>query len=199
MGRRDQGSNIPESLLDAADIVHVPILLSDIFLADWDTRPLDAHLSNAVNVILVEVDLEGAKVTSRPLSQTPFLNNLLGRVKLDELASNVAIKDSKLATHLGTVKLTRRATCECGNALRVRKCVIELLRCGAEFVRRRHCGGIDSNLAGSGGSCGGGNSGMVLAGRRVNGRWGEATGRINSRGVLEVLSVLSDQGASELG
>lgn len=125
--------DLPESLLDAANVVHLPVLLGDVLLADGDTRPLDAHLSHAVDVVLIEVDLQGAEVLSGPLGQTPLLDDLSGG-ELGVLAGNVAVEDGELAADLGALELAGRSTGESGDALGVGESGVELLGSGAELV-----------------------------------------------------------------
>lgn len=126
--------DIPESLLDAANIVHVPVLLGDIFLANRNAGPRNTHLSNTVDIVLIEVDLLRAEVTLGPLSKTPLLDNLLGLIKGNELSSHVSVEDSELAADLGALKLARCTARECSDTLRVRKGGVELAGCGAELV-----------------------------------------------------------------
>lgn len=126
--------SLPESLLHAANVVHIPVLLGDILLSNGDTRPLDAQLSDAINVVLVEVDLESTEVASGPLSQTPGLHDLLGGIKLHELSSHVAVKDGKLAADVGALELAGRAAGESGEALGVGESDKELLGGSAELI-----------------------------------------------------------------
>jgi hypothetical protein len=193
-----RGEYIPESLLDAANIVHVPVLLGDIFLTNGNARPSNTHLSNTIEIILVEVDLQRTEVTLRPLSQTPLLDNLLGLVESHELASDIAVEDGELAANLGALKLAGRTTCEGSNALRIGEGIVELAGCGAELIGGCHGGGVDGDLAGLGGS--GGLSGGSLGGLGlgVDGGLGEAAGGVNAGSVLEVLGVLGDEGVGEL-
>jgi hypothetical protein len=197
-GGEKSRKDIPESLLNAADIVHFPVLFGDIFLADRDARPGDTHLGNAIDIILVEVDLQRAEVALRPLRKTPCLDDLLRLVESNELSSDVAVKDSELATDLGTLELARSAACERSNALRVRESVIELAGCSAELVRGSHGGCVHDGVAGlrGGGLRGGGLGGLGL---RVDAGFGEAARWVDARSVLEVLGVLGDQGAGECG
>jgi hypothetical protein len=193
--RRD----IPESLLDAADIVHLPVLFGDILLAKRDAGPGDTHLGNTIDIILVEVDLQRAEVTLRPLRKTPRLDNLLRLVESNKLSSDIAVEDGELAADLGAIELARRAACERSNALRVRESAVELAGCGAELVRGGHSGCVHNGLAGLGGGGslrGGGPGGLGL---RVDGGLGEAAGWVDAGSVLEVLGVLGDQGAGEFG
>lgn len=196
---KGEKESLPESLLHTANVVHIPILLGDILLSDGDTRPLDAQLSDAINVVLVEVDLESTEVASGPLSQTPGLNDLLGRIKLNELSGHVAIEDGKLAADVGALELAGRATGESGKALGVGEGDEELLGGSAEFICGGHGGGVNGDLAGGcGGGCGGG-SGLGLVGLGVDRNRREALGRVDAGGVLEVLCVLGDEGTAELG
>jgi hypothetical protein len=48
----------PKSSLDAANIILKPVALCGILLANGDTSPLDAHDSNAVDVVLVKLKLQ---------------------------------------------------------------------------------------------------------------------------------------------
>jgi hypothetical protein len=196
-----EGGNesLPKSLLHAANIVHIPILLGDILLSNRDTRPLDAQLSDAINVVLIEIDLEGTEVASGPLGQTPGLYNLLGGIKLNELSGHVAVEDGKLAADVGALELAGRATSESGEALGVGEGDKELLGGGAELVRGSDGGGINGDLAGGcGGGCGGG-SGLGLVGLGVDRNRGEALGRVDAGGVLEILCVLGDEGTGKFG
>lgn len=196
----DEGRNIPECLLDTADIVILPILLGNVLLANGDAGPRDAQLGDAVDVVLVEVDLEGAEVTGRPLGQTPRLDDLLGRVELDVLARHVTVEDGKLAADVGTFELAWRAAREGGDALRVGEGGVELLGRGAHLIRSGHGGGVDADFAGGrgGGGCGD-RSSLLLGGLRVDIRRGEAAGRVHAGSVLQVLGVFGDEGVGELG
>lgn len=191
-------NDIPESLLNAANIVHVPVLLGDILLSNWNTRPRNTQLSNTVDIILIEVDLLRTEVTLGPLSKTPLLDNLLGLVEGNELSSYVSVKDSELAADLGALELARRTARERSDALWVGEGVVELAGCSAELVRGRHGGCVDGDLTGLG--SGGGLRGWgVGLGLRVDDGLGEAAGWVDAWGVLEVLAVLGDQGGGEAG
>jgi hypothetical protein len=197
--RRGRICYIPESLLDAAHIVQLPILLGDILLANRHAGPLDTQLSDAIDVVLVQVDLEGAEVTLRPLGEAPLLDDLLGSVELNVLAGNVAIEDGELAARMGALELAGCAASEGGDALGVGEGVVELLGGGAELVRCGHGGGVNSDLAGSRGGGSGGGSRLLLAGLRVNGGRGEASGGVHAGSVLKVLGVLGDEGTGKGG
>lgn len=127
-------NDIPESLLDAADVVDVPVLFGHIFLADRNAGPGDTHLGDGINVVLIEVDLESAEVAFRPLRQPPFLDNLLRLVELDKFSVHIAIEDRELSTNLRAVKLTRCSTGESRDTLRISKGGIHLLSGGTELV-----------------------------------------------------------------
>ena len=188
---------IPESLLNAANIVHVPVLLGDILLTNRNARPSDTHLSNTVDIILVEVDLQRTEVTLGPLSQTPLLDNLLGLVERHELASDIAVEDGELAANLGALELAGRATCEGSNALRVGESVVELAGGGTELIGGSHGGGVDGDLAGLGGSGRLGAGGLGGLGLGVDDGFGEAAGGVHAGCVLKVLAVLGDEGVGE--
>ena len=202
-GKKKEGkkgrNDIPESLLNAANIVHVPVLLGDILLTNRNARPRNTHLSNTIDIILIEVDLLRTEVTLRPLGKTPLLDNLLGLVEGDELSSHVSVEDSELAADLSALELARRAARERGDALRVREGVVELAGCGAELVRSRHGGCVDGDLTSLRGSSGGLRGWGVGLGLRVDGGLGEADRWVDAWGVLEVLAVLGDQGRGEAG
>lgn len=188
--------NIPKGLLDAANVVHLPVLLGDVLLSDRDAGPSDTHLGNTIDIILIEVDFLGTEVTFGPLSQTPGLHDLLGLVESDELTSDVAVEDGELAADLGALELTRRAAGECGDALGVRESVVEFAGCGAELIGGSHGSGVNGDLAGrrSGGLGGFGGLGL-----RVDGGLGEAARGVDAGGVLEILAVLGDQSVGEAG
>lgn len=128
------GANIPESLLNATNIVHLPVVLGSVFFADRDTGPGHAHECHAVHVVLVEFDFERAEVTLGPLGETPFLDDEGRRVELDVFAVDVAIEDGELAADVGAVELARRAAGEDCDALRVGEGVVELFGRGAELI-----------------------------------------------------------------
>jgi hypothetical protein len=165
---------IPESLLDAANVVQLPVLLGNVLLADGHAGPGNAQLGDAVDVVLIEVHLKGGEVVGGPLSETPFLDNLLRR-ELEILAGDVAVEDSELAADLGALELTGRAAGEGGDALRVSEGVVELLGGGAHLIGCGHGGGVHGNVVGGGGSSGGGNRGGLLLGLGVDGGRGEAS------------------------
>lgn len=198
-GERETLNDVPESLLDAAHIIQLPILLGDILLANGNTGPLDTQLGDAINVVLVQVDLESAEVTLGPLGEAPLLDDLLGSVELDELAGDIAIKDGKLAAGLGALELAGGTPGEGGDALGVGEGVVQLLGGGAELVRCGHGGSVNGNLAGSGGGGSGGRSSLLLVGRGVDSGGSEAGGGVHAGSVLKVLGVLGDKGAGEGG
>lgn len=132
--REGKGKDIPESLLNAPHIIHLPVLLGDIFLADRDAGPSHAHNSDTVHVVLVEVDFKGTEVTLGPLSQTPFLHDLFGEIELCELADHVAIEDGKFAANMVAFELAGRAAGEGCDAPGVCEGVVQFLGCGAELV-----------------------------------------------------------------
>lgn len=185
--------NIPESLLDTANIVHFPVLLGDILLANGNSSPRHTHLGNAVDIVLVKVDLEGAEVALGPLGQTPLLHDLSRFLQLSIFSGDVAIEDGELSANLGTLELTRRSAGESGNALRVCKGIIQFLSGGTELIRGNHGSSVDSNLAAGrsgdrfGGRC-------VLLSLRVIGWGGKTLGRVLTGGMLNILAMLSDQG-----
>jgi len=115
---------IPESLLDAANVVRLPVLLGDVLLADRNAGPGNAQLGDAVHVVLIEVHLEGAEVAGGPLGQTPFLDDLLRGVELDILAGDVAVEYGELAADFGALELAGRTAGEGGNALGVGEGVV---------------------------------------------------------------------------
>lgn len=195
--QKEKKNNIPESLLNAADIVHVPVLLGDILLSDRNAGPRNTKLSDAVDIILIEVDLLCTEVALRPLRKTPLLHDLLGLVERDELASDIAVEDSELAADLGALELAWHAARECRDALCVREGGEQFAGGGAELIRGSHGGCVDGDVAGLGG-------GGLLRGWGIGGLGmgvdvglGEAAGGVDAGGVLEVLAVLGDQGGSE--
>lgn len=190
---------IPEGLFDAAHVVQLPILLGDVLLADRDTGPRHAQLGDTVDIVLVEVDLEGTEVFGRPLSQAPLLNDLLGGIKLDVLADDVTVEDGELAADLSAIELARRTAGEGGDALGVGEGVVELLGGRTHLVRGSQGGGVHGNLAGGRGGGGCGRSILLLGALGVDGGLGEAGGWVDARGVLEVLCVFGDQLVGELG
>lgn len=196
----EEKCDIPESLLDAAYVVQLPILLGDILLADGYTGPFDTQLSDAVDVVLVQVDLESTEVTLGPLGEAPLLNDLLGGVELDELAGHVAVEDGELAAGMGAVELAGCTAGEGGDALGVGEGGVQLLGGSAELVRCGYGGGVNGDLAGGGGNGGGSSGGsLLLAGRGVEGGRSEAGGGVDARSVLEVLGVLGDERFCEGG
>jgi len=146
MATKRRENNIPKGLLDAAHVVHLPILLGDIFLANRDTGPGDPHLSNTVHVVLVEVDPQSTEVALRPLCQTPFLLDHLVRFELRVLTHDIAVEDGELCANVAAFELTRGSAGECGNALRVCEGAVQFLSGGAELIRRGHGGGVNSDL-----------------------------------------------------
>lgn len=133
-----------------------------------------------------------------PVSQTPFLDNLSGLVELDVFAGDIAVEDGEFSANVGTLELARSTACEQGNALGVGESLVELFGGGAHLVGGCHGGSADGALVGSRlGRC---RFDLVLFldGLRVDGRGGEATRRVFTRGVLEVLGMFGDQGVPEL-
>lgn len=190
--------NIPESLLDAADVVDIPVLLGDILLTNRDAGPGHAHLSDAVDIVLVELDLQRAEVTRGPLGKTPLLLNQGRGLELGVLAGDVSVEDGELSAHLSALKLARGAASESSNALGVGEGVVQLLSRGAELVRSGHGSSVDRNLlgGGSGGGCRG--RGFLLGSLRVVLGSSESAGRVDARSVLEVLAVLSNESGTKL-
>lgn len=191
-------NDIPESLLDAADVVDVPVLFRHIFLADRNTRPADTHLRDGINVVLIEVDLEGAEVPFRPLRQAPFLDDLLRLVELDKFSTDIAIEDRKLPTNLRPVKLTRCSTGESRDTLGISEGSIHLLSGGTEFIRGSDCGGVDSDLVGGGRRRGLRNRASTLGSLGIGGWCSKTAGGVNARSMLDVLCVVGDQSGSKL-
>jgi hypothetical protein len=190
-------NDIPEGLLDAADVVDVPVLFGHIFLTDRNTRPADTHLRDAINVVLIEVDLEGAEVPFRPLRQAPFLDDLLRLVELDKFSIDIAIEDRELSTNLRPVKLTRCSTGESRDALGISEGGIHLFSGGTELIRGSNCGGVDSNLVGSGGRRLRSRA-STLGSLWIGGWCSETAGRVFARSMLDVLCVVGDQSGSKL-
>jgi hypothetical protein len=194
-----EGRDVPKGLLHAADIVHVPILLRDILLTNGNSRPSDAHLGDAIDIVLIKVNLQGTEVVGRPLSQTPLLHQMLGGLQLHELAGDVSVKNRELAAGLGALELARRAPRERGNALRVRESVVQLLGGGAELVGRRHGRGVDGGFARRRAGCLARAAGGLLLRLRMDLCGGKPAGWIDAGGVLQVLAVLGNQGWAEFG
>lgn len=134
MATKRRGNNIPKSLLDAAHIVHFPVLLGDIFLANRDTGPGNPHLSNTVHVVLVEVDLQSTEVALGPLGQTPLLLDQLVRLEFRVFADDIAVEDGELCANIAALELARGSAGECGNALRVCEGAVQFLGGGAELI-----------------------------------------------------------------
>ena len=93
-----------ESGLDGAHVVLLPVALGGFLLTNGHADPVDTHDSDSVDVVLLELDLHGAEVTSGPLCQTPLLLNVGGLLELGELARDVTTKDLELATLLCAVE-----------------------------------------------------------------------------------------------
>ena len=129
--RRD---NIPKSDLHATNVIHLPVLLGDILLSDRDTSPSNVHLSNAVHVILIELNFEVAEVALGPLSQTPFLDDQRRRLQLDVFSVDVSVENGEFTALMGPLKLTGWPASKYSNALGVREGVVQLLCGGAELV-----------------------------------------------------------------
>lgn len=192
-----QNSTESKGRLDASDIVFEPVALGNIFLADWHTRPVDAHDSHTVNVVLVKLnDLLGV-VTGRPLVQSPCLDDLLGLLQLDILSRDVAVKQLPLATLLGALKFLRGGTSEGGEALRVGEGQVELFSSSPELFLVRNGSRVNDAsrvLLGAGISArlGGGTGGTVNFG------CGKSARGVGARSMLDILAVLSDQGRGKL-
>lgn len=197
MCREGRKEDVPKGLLHAADIVHVPILLCDILLANGNARPSDAHLGDAIDIVLIKVNLQVTEVVGRPLSQTPLLHQMLGGLQLNELAGDVSVKNRELAAGFSALELARWAPRERGNALRVRESVVQLLGGGAELVGRRHGRGVDGGFARCRGGCLARAASGLLGRLRVDLCGGEPAGWVDAGSVLQVLAVLSDQGWAE--
>lgn len=72
--------------------------------------------------------------TSRPVGQSPFLNDLLVLIQAHKLALHISAKQNKLPTRLRLERCWRRPR-EGSNPLRIRECLVELVGRGLELVR----------------------------------------------------------------
>lgn len=174
-------------------------MLGDLLLTDGYTGPRDPHVGDPVNIVLVELDLQSAVVTFRPLSQTPLLHDQRRLLQLHVLAADVAVEDRELASNMRALKLTGRATGERSNTLRVCERGVQLLRSGAELVRSVQSCRVYRHLT----STGGGSlrrlrSSSLLRLRDV-GRSRESAGWVGAGRMLKVLAMLSDQSRPKLG
>lgn len=138
-------------------------------------------------------------MTGGPLGQTPLLLNQGRGLELDVLAGDVAVEDGELSAHLSALKLARGAASESSNALGVGESVVQLLSRSAELVRSGHGGSVDRNLLR--GSSGGGRRGrgFLLGSLGVVLGSSEPAGRVDTRSVLKVLAVFSNEGGTKLG
>lgn len=191
--------NLPKSPLDAVHIVRLPVLLGDLFLAHRHTCPVHAHDGHAVNVILVEFNLQCAVMTCGPLLQPPALDDPLELVQLLVLAHDIAPKQLKLAVLVCALEHLGWGARKGSQSLGVSEGLVELLGGGAELLAVGHGGGVDLLGACVGlrrGGCGGLGGGLGLAGNVFRRR--EAAGRVGAGCVLDVLAVLGDQGGRQL-
>lgn len=187
--------NSPKGPLDAPDIVLKPVVLGNFLLADGDAGPLDAHNSDLVDVVLVELDLQGRVVTLGPLLKTPLLDNLGRLGQLDVLARHVAAEQLELAARLGTLEHLGRGTGESGNATGVGEGLVELLGGGAELLVVGDGGGVyDTAGAGLGRGDGCARGGCLR--NELGG--GEAARGVGAGSVLDILAVLGNEGRREL-
>lgn len=143
MPMQNKRSDLPKCLFDAADVISVPVMLNDIFLSDRDTIPPHVQNSDSVNIVLNEFNLLSAVVTSRPLSQSPFLDDKAGFLEFNIFTVHVSVKYAKLSTNFSTVKPTRSSTSEGSKAIRVGKGGVKLLGGGTELVRGVHGDRVD--------------------------------------------------------
>lgn len=190
--------NLPKSPLDAADVVLKPVVLGNLLLADGDAGPLDTHNSDLVNIVLVELDLQGREVTGGPLLKTPLLDNLEWFLKLNELADHVSAKKLELAARLGTLPDLGRSASESGDTAGVGEGLVELLSGGAELLVIGDSSGVDLDgavAAGLGGGAGGRARGGSLR-NELGG--GEAARGVGTGSMLDILAVLGDEGRGEL-
>lgn len=189
--------NIPECLLDAANVVHVPVLFGDVLLANGNTSPGHPHLGNSIDIVLVEVDLQRTEVTLRPLGQAPLLDDLLRLIELGEFAGHIAIEDGELASDLGALELARRGASESGNPLGISEGVVQFLSGRAELIGGGNSGGVDRYLAARRRRGGLGSSRLFLGLRMVGGSR-EPARRVDTRGMLEVFAVFRNQSGTKL-
>lgn len=134
-------------------------------------------------------------MTGRPLTETPALNNLLGRLKLEVLARNVTTKELELASNRSTLEDLGRGSCESSDSSRVDKGLVQLLGSGTElFVIGDGSGVYDAASLGlgAGGGSGLGSSTLVNLGS------GKSTGWVGAWGMLDILAMLRNQGGSKL-
>lgn len=189
--------DLPKGLLDATDVVLAPVALGHILLTNRDAGPCDAHVGNAVRVILLELKGLLGEMASWPLVQAPCLDNLCW-CELDELSRDVAIEQLELATLLGTFEFLGRGTSKGSEALRIGKGLVQLVGRGLELLRLNKGGGVhDTTLVVLGGS---GRAGVGSLGTSLDMLLGsgEATGRVGARLMLDILTVLSDESRREL-
>lgn len=139
--------NLPESLLDALNVVLKPVALGNVLLADGNTLPLNSHNGNVVDVVLIKLNVELGEVTSGPLVQTPALSDLLGLLKLEVLAGDVSAKQLELAANLGTIEDLGRGSCEGSDSLGVDESLVQLLGSGSELFVIGHSGSVDNRAS----------------------------------------------------
>lgn len=135
-------------------------------------------------------------MSRRPLIQPPALHDPPRLLERLVLPTNISTKDLKLAAHLGALKQLRLRTRERRDARGVRESGVQLCGRGAELLAGGHGGGVDvGGLVGGGGW---GGSGSGFGGLEVGGRAPSGGGVVGGR-VLDVLSVLADEGGAQLG
>jgi len=137
----------PKRLLDAANIISLPIPLHHFLLSNWHTGPSHPHDGHSIHVILVKEDLLSARVSFRPLRQSPSLDELLGRFQSDILPRDISVKDGEFPTRLGSFEDSRWCSRKCRESLRIGECLIHFLGSCTEFICCCDGGGVDGCLA----------------------------------------------------
>lgn len=191
--------HVPESPLDALNVVLKPVALGNVLLANRHTSPLDAHDRDVLNIVLVELDLQRRVVTGRPLVQPPALDDLSRLLQLEILAGDVSAEQLKLATLLGSFEDLGRSPGERGQPLGVREGLVKLGGSGAELLVVGDGCGVDDLALVCLGLGGGRRCRRVGRGDRNVLGGGETAGWVGAGCMLDVLAVFSDQSRGELG
>ena len=175
-----------------AHVIFLPVTLSDFLLADGNSTPSHPHDGNTIHVILVQINLEFGEVPGRPLLQSPALYYLGRLLEVQVLATNIAVKDLKLAAFLGSFKDLWWRAREGGYPLRVCKGLVHLFGCRSKLLGVCDGRGVDG-LAAVALSTGRGSGLCWGRGLSVVFGCGEAAGRIRFSVVLDILAVFCYQ------
>src|SRR4051812_44755987 len=125
--------NLPESLLNAPNVILAPVSLGNIFLSNRNTAPCNSHHSNIVDIVLIKVDFQLGVVSFWPLIESPALYDLRWLLKFEIFSGDVATKELELASLLSTLKNLGGGAGEGSNALRVGECLVEFGSRRTEF------------------------------------------------------------------